>query len=47
MDGSIITARGVGCQSGERFLIKDINWVLQKKQMGLYWGPMAVGKPPC
>ncbi len=44
MDGSIITARGVGCQSGERFLIKDINWDIAEKSRWIILGTNGCGK---
>ena len=44
MDESIITARGLGCQSGNRFLIKDIDWDIKEKSRWIVLGVNGCGK---
>lgn len=44
MDESIITARGLGCQSGNRFLIKNIQWDIKEKSRWIVLGTNGSGK---
>lgn len=44
MDKSIITARGLGCQSGDRYLVKDIQWEITEKSRWIILGINGSGK---
>jgi iron complex transport system ATP-binding protein len=42
--GAIITARGLGCQSGSRFLLKSVNWEIEEKSRWIILGMNGSGK---
>lgn len=42
--GAIITARGLGCQSGDRFLLKNVNWDIEEKSRWIILGMNGSGK---
>lgn len=42
MDERIITTRGLGCQSGDRFLLKNINWEIEEKSRWIILGMMLI-----
>jgi iron complex transport system ATP-binding protein len=42
--GAIITARGLGCQSGSRFLLKNVNWEIEEKSRWIILGMNGSGK---
>lgn len=44
MDKSIISARGLGCQSGDQYLIKDIRWEIAEKSRWIVLGTNGSGK---
>lgn len=44
MERAIITARGLGCQIGSRFLLKDINWEIEDKSRWIIIGMNGSGK---
>ena len=44
MDERIITTRGLGCQSGDRFLLKNINWEIEEKSRWIILGMNGCGK---
>lgn len=44
MDGSIITAKGLGCQWGERYRIKQIDWEIEEKSRWIVLGMNGSGK---
>lgn len=44
MEKAIITARGLGCQIGARFLLKDINWEIEDKSRWIIIGMNGSGK---
>lgn len=44
MEKTIITARGLGCQIGARFLLKDINWEIEDKSRWIVIGMNGSGK---
>lgn len=44
MERMVITARGLGCQIGARFLLKDINWEIEDKSRWIIIGMNGSGK---
>ena len=42
--GAIITTRGLGCQSGNRFLLKNVNWEIEEKSRWIILGMNGSGK---
>lgn len=42
--GAIITARGLGCQSGDRFLLKNVNWEIEENSRWIILGMNGSGK---
>lgn len=44
MDEPIITVRGLGCQSGDRYLLKNINWDIAEKSRWIILGMNGSGK---
>ena len=44
MDVSIITAKGLGCQWGERYRIKQIDWEIEEKSRWIVLGMNGSGK---
>ena len=42
--GAIITARELGCQSGNRFLLKNVNWEIEEKSRWIILGMNGSGK---
>ena len=44
MERTIINARGLGCQIGARFLLKDIDWEIEDKSRWIIIGMNGSGK---
>lgn len=44
MDEAIISARGLGCQAGDRYLLKQIDWDIAEKSRWIVLGMNGCGK---